>query len=104
MPRPLKVMHLEHIDNSLIHRLQQRCGVRRQKDEIDVLMEVLQDLRVGESIIQDHKDTEGEALRCAILLQLVHQLRLAVGLENVARHPNTGIDEPVYAGWSYCSP
>ena len=36
-----------------------------------------------------------KALRRAILLQLVHQLYLAVHLENVARHPTSGIGEPV---------
>ena len=38
---------------------------------------------------------EGEALRLIILLQLMHQLYLAVRLDNVARHPTSGIGEPV---------
>ena len=46
MPRLLKVMCLEHLDNSLIHRLQQRRGVRWQEDKLDVLMQVLQHLVV----------------------------------------------------------
>ena len=86
MPRPLKVMRLEHLDYALIHLLQQRRGVRRQEDKLDVLMQVLQH-GVGGSIVEDHQDMEGEALRRTILLQLVHPLRLAVGLENVTRHP-----------------
>ena len=58
-------------------------------------MQVLQHLGVGGSVVKVHQNTEGEALRRAILLQLVHQLRLAVGLENVARHPTSGVGEPV---------
>ena len=58
-------------------------------------MQVVQHVRVGGSIIQDHQDTEGEALRCAMLLQLVHQLCLAVLLKNVTCHPASGIGEPV---------
>ena len=50
---------------------------------------------VGWSVVKDHPDTEGEALRRAILLQLVHQLYLAVRLENVSRHPATGIELPM---------
>ena len=94
-PCLLKIMCLEHLDHALIHRLQQRCGVRQQEDELDVLMQVLQHVGVGGTIIQDHQDMEGEALKCAILLQLVHQGRPAVGLENVARHPTTGTSEPM---------
>ena len=60
-----------------------------------MVLQVLQHLGVGGSIIQDHQDAEGEALRRAILLQLVHQRCPAVGLENVSRHPTTGIGEPV---------
>ena len=65
-PRLLKVMCLEHPDDALIHRLQQRRGVRQQEDELDVAMQVLQHVGVGGSVIQDHQDTEGEALRRAI--------------------------------------
>ena len=57
-PRPLKVMRLEHLDHALIHRLQQRHGVRQQEDELDVLMQVLQHLGVGGSDVEDHQDTE----------------------------------------------
>ena len=88
-------MRLEHLDHALIHQLQQRRGVRWQKDELDVLMQVLQHMGVGKSIVEDHQDMEGEALRCAILFQLVHQLRLAVALENVASHPTSGIGKPM---------
>ena len=94
-PRPLKVMCLEHLDHALIHRPQQRRGVRRQEDELDVLMHVLQHVGVGGSIIQDHQDTEGEALRRAILLQLVHQGIFAVHLKNVTCYPTIGIGEPM---------
>ena len=58
-------------------------------------MQVLQHLRMGGSVVEDHQDTKGKALRRAILLQLTHQLHLAVGLENVACHPTTGVGEPV---------
>ena len=95
MPHLLKVMCLHHLDHALIHRLQQRCGVRRQEDELDVLMQVLQHVGLGGSIIQYHQDTEGGALRCAIHLQLVHQGHPAVCLENVSRHPITGMGEPM---------
>ena len=91
----LKVMCFEHLDHALIHRLQQRRGVRRQEDKLDVAMQVLQHVGVGRSVIQDHNDAEGEALRRAILLQLVYQLYLAVLLKNVTCHPTTGIGEPV---------
>ena len=40
-PHLLKVMCLEHPDDALIHWLQQRHSVRRQEDELDVVMEVL---------------------------------------------------------------
>ena len=49
---------------------------------------------VGRSVIHDDQDTEGEALRRAILLQLVHQGSPAVRLENVSCHPTTGIGIP----------
>ena len=94
-PRLLKVMCLEHLDHALIPQLQQRRGVRRQEDELDVLMQVLQHVGVGGSVVEDHQDTEGEALRRAILLQLVHQGHPAVVLENVARHPTSGIGVPM---------
>ena len=54
-----------------------------------------QHLGLGGSIVEDHQDFEGEALRRAMLLQLLDQLRLTVSLENLARHPTTGVDEPV---------
>ena len=66
-----------------------------QEDELDVTMKVLQQVRVGGSVVEDHQDTEGEALRRAILLQLVHQPYLAVLLKNVTCHPTSGIAEPV---------
>ena len=88
-------MCLEHLDHALIHRLQQRLGDRRQEDELDVPMQILKHIGVGGSIIQGHQDTEGEALRRAILLQLVHQGHPAIVLENVARHPTTGTGEPM---------
>ena len=53
-------------------------------------MQVLQHVRVGGSIIQDHQDTEGKALRHAIL-QLVHQGSPAVHMETVSHHPAAGI-------------
>ena len=82
-PRLLKVMCLEHLDHTLIHRLQQRYGVRQQEDEPDVPVQVLQHVGVGGSIIQDHQDTEGEALRCAIPLQLVHQGQAGLSLHSL---------------------
>ena len=87
-------MCLEHLDHALIHRLQQRRGVRRQEDELDVAMQSLQHVGVGGSVIQDHPDTEGEALRCAVR-QLLHQGCPAVRLENVSRHPTSGISVPM---------
>ena len=45
---------------------------------------------MGGSVVEDHQDTASEALRCTILLQLVHQGSLAVHLENVTYHPTTG--------------
>ena len=50
---------------------------------------------VGGSIVEDHQDTEREAVRHAILLHLVHQGSPAVRLENVSHHPTTGIGEPM---------
>ena len=94
-PHLLKVMCLEHPDDALIHRLQQRRGVRRWEDEFDVVMQVLQHLGVGGSVIEDHQDMEGEALRHAIFLQLVHQGSPAVSLENVSPHLTTGIGIPM---------
>ena len=38
---------------------------------------------------------EGEGLRCAIILQLVHQGRHVLCLENVSRHPTSGIGIPM---------
>ena len=90
-PRLLKVMCPEHPDDALINRLQQRLGVRQQEDELDVAMQVLQHVGVGGSVIQNRQDMEGEALRRAILLQLVHQGSPAVCQENMSRHPATGI-------------
>ena len=58
-------------------------------------MLVLQHVGVGGNIIQYHQDTEGEALRRAILLQLAHQGFPNVVPENVARHPTTGTGEPM---------
>ena len=89
--RLLKVMCLEHPDDALIHQLQRRCGVRRQNDELDVTMQVLQHVGVGGSVFENHQATEGEALRHAILLQLMHQVSPAARLENVSRHPTSGI-------------
>ena len=88
-------MCLQYLDHAPIHRLQQRRGVRLQEDELDVLMQVLQHVGVSGSIIQDHQDTEGEALRRAILLQLMHQGTLAVRLKNVTGHPTSGIGVPM---------
>ena len=88
-------MCLEHLDHALIHRLQQRRGVRRQEDELDALMQALQHVGVDEGIIQDHQDMEGEALRCATLLQLMHQGTLAVRLKNVICHPTSGTGVPM---------
>ena len=95
MPRLLKVMSLEHLYNSLIHHPQQRYGDRWQEDKLDVRMQVRQHLGVGGSVVKDHQHMEGEALRRAILLQLMHQLYLAVGMENMACHPTTGVGKPV---------
>ena len=50
---------------------------------------------VGGSVVQDHEDLEGEALRPEVLPKLVHQLGLGVCLENVARHPPTAVGIPV---------
>ena len=58
-------------------------------------MQVLQHMRVGRNVVDNDQDMEGEAVRRAILLQLVHQLYLAVCLENVAHHPTTGIGVPM---------
>ena len=58
-------------------------------------MQVLQHEGMGGSIIKDHQDLEGEVLRHVILLQLVHQGSPAVRLENVSRHPTTGIGVPM---------
>ena len=91
----MKELCLEHLYHALIHWLQQRRGVRQQEDKFNVRMQVRQHLGVGGSVVEDHQDFEGEALRRAIVLQLVDQLRLAVGLENMARHPTTGVGEPV---------
>ena len=90
----LKETCFEH-HHVLIHRLQQRRGVRRQGDKLDVTMQVLQHVGLEWSIIEDHQDIEGEALRCAIVLQLIHQPYLGVFLKNVIRHPTSGIGEPV---------
>ena len=79
----------------MIHWLHQRRGVGRKKDELDVQVQVLQHVGVGRSIIEDHQDTEGEAMRHATHIQLVHQDSLAVRLENVSRHPTTGTGEPM---------
>ena len=95
LPRLMKEMCLEHLDHALIHRLQQRRGVWQQEDKFNVGLQVRQHLGVGGSVVEDYQDFEGEALRRVILLQLVDQLRLAVGLENMARHPTTGVGEPV---------
>ena len=95
MPRLLKVMCLEHPDDALIHRLQQRRGVRWQEDELGVAMQVLQHVGVGGTVIQDYQDTEGEALRRAILHQLMDIGRPAVRLENTSCHPTTGIGVPM---------
>ena len=54
----LNVMCLEHPDDALVHRLRQRRGVRQQKDELDVMMQVLQHVGVGGSVVEDHQDTE----------------------------------------------
>ena len=59
-------MCLEHLDHTLIHRLQQRHGVGRQKDELYITMQVLQHVGVGGNVVEDHQDTEGEVLRRAI--------------------------------------
>ena len=91
-------MCLEHLDHALVHWLQQRCGVRRQKDELNVGMQVRQHLGVGGRVVGDHQDFEGEALRRAMLLQLMDQLCLAVGLVNMAHRPTSG-----QAGWCYQS-
>ena len=88
-------MCFEHSDNTLILWMQQRRGVRWKKDELHIMMQVLQQLVVGWSVVKDHQDTEGEALRHAILLQLVHQGMLAVLLKNISRHPTTGIGIPM---------
>ena len=69
-PCLLKVMCLEHVDDTLILWL-------RKKDKFYITMQVL--------------DMEEEVLRHAIHFQLVHQSSLAVRLENVSRHPTTGI-------------
>ena len=58
-------------------------------------MQVWQHLGLGGSVVEDHEDFEGDALRYAIFLQLMDQLNLAVGLENMVRHPTTGVGEPV---------
>ena len=94
-PCLLKVICRKHSDNILIHRLQQRCGVRLKKDKLYITMQILQHFGVGGSIVEDHQDTEGETLICAILLQLMHQGNRAVHLENVSRHPTSGIGVPV---------
>ena len=74
-------MYLEHLDQTLIHQLQQRRGVGLKKDELDVRVQVLKHVRMGGSVAEDHHDTLEEALRRAILLQLVHQGSLAVCLK-----------------------
>ena len=94
-PCLLKVICRKHSDSILIHRLQQRCSVRLKKDKLYITMQILQHLGVGGSIVEDHQDTEGETLICAILLQLMHQGNRAVHLENVSRHPTSGIGVPV---------
>ena len=42
-------------------------------------------MEVDGGIVLDHQDLEGEALRHAIILQLMAELCLAVGLEYTAR-------------------
>ena len=59
------------------------------------MIEVLQHMGVGESVVEDHQDMEGEFLRHAILLQLLHQGSLAVRLENAFRHPTSEIGIPM---------
>ena len=90
-PHLLKVMCLEHSDNTLTHWLQWRGGVRRKKDELYITMQVLQHMELGGSVFEDCQDMEVEA----VFLQLVHQLYLAVLLKNVTRHPTTGIGAPM---------
>ena len=63
--------------------------------ELDVGVQIRQSLGVHGSIIEEHEDLEGEALRRAILLQLIIELCLAAGLENIARHPTTGVGVPM---------
>ena len=58
-------------------------------------MQLRQRMGVGGSVVQDHEDLEGEALRPAILPKLMHHLGLGVCLENVARHPPTAVVIPV---------
>ena len=50
---------------------------------------------LGGSIVEDHQDIEGEALRHVILFQLVHQDMFAVLLKNITRHATSGIGEPM---------
>ena len=50
---------------------------------------------MGGSVVVDHQDMEGEALKRTILLQLVHQGSSALRLENVSRHPTSGIGLPM---------
>ena len=47
------------------------------------------------SIIKEHENLKGEALRCAILLQLTKELHLAAGLENIACHSISGVGVPM---------
>ena len=103
--RLLKVMCLEHWDNIFIHRLQQRHGVRWKKDELYITMQVLQHMGVGGSIVEDHQDTEREALRCAVLLQIMHQRYACCTPEKCdpsSNHWNWGTNGQ--AGCSYCTP
>ena len=74
MPCLLEEVGLEHPDDTLVHRLQERRGVGREVHEVDVLVEVQQCLGVGRGIIEEHQDLAGEARSPAILLKLILEL------------------------------
>ena len=89
-------MGLEHADDALVHRLQERHGVGREVHEMYALVEVQNSLGVGRGVVEEHQDLEGEALTEAILPKLGLELVLDVRLEDVRRHPSSLVGVPAH--------